>query len=208
MHEPSEPRSGAIHRTPVLAANGAPGERPARVLRVRRTHVTAVLGVALAAVLVWARGRPAFVAWELAWDHDRDFGRRALHARIWNSEPGDVGAWLESHGTPVPPLPERRGELELVGARYCALFDRIAAHVYYAGEGRRVSAFVLSGPVRIGSGWAGRARGHYVRLLRCAGRVVAVVGDRPSDVEALSEAFVTTVARRMRAPLDAHSLAG
>jgi len=193
MREPSEP--GAVDSSP-------------RVLRVRRAHVAVILGLALAGVLVWARGRPGFVAWELAWDHDRDFARRGLRAKIWSSEPGDVGAWLESRGTPVPPLPASRGDLELVGARYCALFDRIAAHVYYAGDGRRASAFVLSGPVRIGSGWAGRARGHYVRLLRSAGRVVAVIGDRPSDVEALAKAFVTTVARSFSAPLGARSPAG
>jgi hypothetical protein len=208
MPEPSEPAASAAGATPTPAVSRAPERRSPRVLRVRRVHVVAFLAVAAATVLVWARGRPGFVAWELAWDHDRDFARRGLRAKVWSSEPGEVAGWLESRGTPVPPLPAGNSELELVGARYCALFDRIAAHIYYAGDTRHASAFVLSGPVRIGSGWAGRARGHYVRLLRSAGRVVAVVGDRPSDVEALAEAFVTTIARALGGPLGVRSPAG
>jgi hypothetical protein len=166
---------------------------------VRRAHVWAFLAVA-AAGLLWARGQAGFVAWEVAWDHDRDLARHGLRAKVWSSDPGDVGAWLESRGTPVPSLPAGTGELEMVGVRYCALFDRIAAHVYYAGEGRHASVFLLSGPARIRSGWVGRVRGRYVRLLRSGGRIVAVVGERPSDVEALAGTFLTSVARAPFAP--------
>jgi len=150
--------------------------------------------VAFLALVAWGRGRPGLVAWELTWDHDRDFGRRQLPARVWSADPAEVGAWLESKGTVAPPLPAGTGDLELIGARYCALFDRIAAHAFYSDGRHNASVFVFSGPARFRNGWAGRARGRYVRFVRSAGRVVAVVGDRASDVEALAARFGTSVA--------------
>jgi hypothetical protein len=74
--------------------------------------------------------------------------------------------------------------------------DRVAAHVYYGGEGgeRTVSVFVLSGPARIGDGWSGTARGLHVRLLHAAGRTLALVGQSESDVAATARAFLVTVA--------------
>jgi hypothetical protein len=139
------------------------------------------------------------VAWEVAADHQRCFGRRKLPARLWSSDPAEVRDWLESRGTPTPLLPPAAGTVELVGARYCALEDRIAAHVYYAGEGGTVSVYLLSGPARVGDGWSGTSRGLHVRLLRAVGRYVAVVGDSAADVAAAARAFTITVAR---APVD------
>ena len=105
---------------------------------------------------LWARGLPAFVAWEVAGDHQRCFGRRHLPARVWSSEPAEIQGWLESRGTPAPPLPKEAGQAPLAGARYCPLSDRVAAHVYYGGDGSGiVSVFLLSGPARIGDGWSG-----------------------------------------------------
>ncbi|HUL77215.1 MAG TPA: hypothetical protein VL691_08120 [Vicinamibacteria bacterium] len=163
----------------------------------RRGGPPAVLGVAgFALVLLglWARGLPAFVAWEVARDHQRCFGRRHLPARVWSSDPSRVGDWLESRGTPVPPLPRSASSTDLVGARYCPLEDRIAAHVYYGGEGGMVSVFLLAGPARIGGGWSGVSHGLHVRLLRAAGRYVAVVGESADDVAATARAFTMTVA--------------
>lgn len=150
--------------------------------------------VAALATGLWARGLPAFVAWEAAHDHERCFGRRHLRARIWSSDPSEIRAWLESRGTPVQPLPGRRGDVEIAGARYCALSDRIAAHVFYGGQGSLVSVLVMSGPARIGDGWAGEVGRLQVRLLRSAGRTIAVVGEVEADVDAVARAFVRSAA--------------
>ena len=101
---------------------------------------------------------------------------------------------MESRGTPTPLLPSEAGTAEIVGARYCPLEDRVAAHVYYAGQGGMVSVYVLSGPVRIADGWSGTSRGLNVRLLRAVGRYVAVVGGSAADVAAAARAFASTVA--------------
>jgi hypothetical protein len=201
MTDPPEPAIGGADARLLADNEGTRQERPPRVLRVRRSHVALFLAVALVALVAWTRGWPGFVAWELAWDHGRDFGRRELPARVWSTDPADVAAWLESRGTPVPSLPSGTDDLELVGARYCPLFDRIAAHVFYSNGRHHASVFVLSGPLRIGSAWAGRARGRYLRLLHSAGRIVAVVGDRPRDVEALALAFRTSIVRSLDEPV-------
>jgi hypothetical protein len=161
--------------------------------RARRAALTA-LAVSLLAIGAWTRGSPSFVAWEAARDHERCFGRSRLRARVWSNDPAEIRAWLESRATPVQPLPATRGGVEIVGARYCALVDRIAAHVYYGGQGSLVSVLVMSGPARIGDGWAGEVGRWHVRLLRSAGRTIAVVGEVDSDVEALAHAFTQTAA--------------
>jgi hypothetical protein len=147
------------------------------------------------AFLLWVRGTPSFVAWEVARDHQRCFGRRHLAARLYASDAREIRDWLESRGTPVQPLPDRAGNVEIVGVRYCPLVDRIAAHIYYGGEGSLVSVFVLSGATRIGSGWSGMSRGLQVRLFPSAGRTVCVVGESARDVDAVARAFLTSVAR-------------
>ena len=58
-----------------------------------------------------------------------------------------------------------------------------------------MSVFLLSGPARIGDGWSGTARGLHVRLLRAAGRTLAIVGESEADVAATARAFTMTVAR-------------
>jgi hypothetical protein len=162
------------------------------------------LGASLLLAGLWARGLPAFVAWEVARDHQRCFGRRLLPARIFSPDPAEVRDWLESRGTPTPLLPSHANEAELVGARYCPLADRVAAHVYYGGGGEGlVSIFVLSGPARIRDGWSGLSRGLHVRLLRAAGRTLAIVGESEADVEATARAFTLTVARAPAGPGDA-----
>ena len=123
-----------------------------------------VLAAVLALMLLWARGLPAFVAWEVARDHQRCFGRRHLAARLYSTDAWEIREWLESRGTPVQPLPGHAGNVDIVGVRYCPLTDRIAAHVYYGGDGSLVSVFVLSGAARIGNGWSGESHGLQVRL--------------------------------------------
>lgn len=169
---------------------GGPEARPVGPSR-RSIALGALLAVVVAGLL-WVRGTPLFVGWEVARDHERCTTRGRLRARLWSAEPADVRAWLESRGTPVQPLPARAGSNTLLGVRYCALFDRIAGHVYYAGERGYVSLFVLSGPARIGDGWQAEFGDTSVRLLRSAGRTLAIVGASQADVDALSEAFRST----------------
>jgi hypothetical protein len=159
----------------------------------RRPWAVVFLGAGVA-LLLWARGLPGFVAWEVARDHERCFGRSQLPARLFSDDPEVVRQWLESRGTPVAPLPGRAGDLEIAGARYCPLQDRVAAHIYFVGEGPPVSVFVLSGPARVGDGWSGESDGLNVSLVRSAGRVLAVVGEREKAVEAVARALTTSLA--------------
>jgi hypothetical protein len=176
------------------------GDAPPPARRRRALGALVGAGVLLVAAGLWVRGVPSFVAWELARDHQRCFGRRHLPARVWSTDPDEVRDWLESRGTPTPPLPAHAHAAEIVGARYCPLLDRLTAHVYYGGDGEGVvSVFVLSGPARIGDGWSGTARGLHVRLLHAAGRTLAVVGESEADVAATARSFLVTVARRTRA---------
>jgi hypothetical protein len=182
-----------------LSVDIVTGEAPAP----RRRGAVRLLALALATLALlglWLRGQPGFVAWELARDHQRCFGRRLLPARVWSSDPAEVRDWLESRGTPTPFLPSYARAAELVGARYCALLDRVAAHVYYGGGSGMVSVFLLSGPARIGGGWSGTARGLHVRLLPAAGRTLAIVGESERDVAETARAFTTTVAARQGSP--------
>ena len=168
--------------------------------RFRPRHAALLAAAALAILFLWLRGQPRFVAWEVARDHQRCFGRRQLAARLWSNDAWEIRQWLESRGTPVQPLPGRAGNVEVVGVRYCPLVDRIAAHVYYGGEGSLVSVFVIAGPARIGSGWSGVARGLQVRLVPSAGRTIAIVGESAADVDATAREFLSSVAQRVDRP--------
>jgi hypothetical protein len=171
----------------------SPHRREPALSRAGVATIVTILGL-LAAALLWARGAPRFLGWEVARDHDRCFSRAHLRARLWTSEPWEAREWLESRGTPVQPLPATAGELALIGVRYCPLADRIAAHVYYGGKESYVSVFVLSGPARIRDGWQGEYGNLKVRLQRSAGRTLAIVGVSRSDVEAVARAFGSSVA--------------
>lgn len=152
------------------------------------------LAAALAVAVLWGRGAAPFVAWELARDHVHCFERPRLPAEVWSNDPVEITRWFEDQGTRLPPLPAAVGELGLVGARYCRLTDRVTAHLYYAGEERQVSVFVLAGPVRFHDSWSAVSRGLTVGFLRSAGTTVAVVGAKGEDVDAFRSAFTTTVA--------------
>jgi hypothetical protein len=171
------------------------GPEPPRPSRHRGRLVLVALGFLLLAAGLWARGFAGFVAWQVARDHQRCFGRRQLAARLWTSDPWEARLWLEERGTPVAPLPEEAGTVRIVGVRYCPLTDRIAGHVYYGGAGSVVSVFVLAGPARVGMGWSGEASGLQVRLIPSAGRTLAVVGESEGDVDAVAQAFRASLAR-------------
>lgn len=203
-----------------LRALPIPEPRPGLEAAVRRrlaaerrrwSPVWLPLAAVLALAVLWARGSAPFVAWELARDHAHCFGLPKLPARIWSNDPAAVAEWFEEQGTRVPPIPASVGELSLVGARYCPLLDRQAAHLYYAGEERNLSVFLVSGPVRFPDSWGTESRGSVVRLLRSAGMVVGVVGAKTDDVEAFGATFKTSVARleadlaAAREPLSVHT---
>jgi hypothetical protein len=168
-----------------------------RPLLAARSHaggiVLLALGCGFLGFGLWLRGLPSFVAWQLAHDH---FHGIAAHtgSRILSSEPAVVAAWLERHGTPVPPLPDHAGSAALVGAHYCSLFDRLAAHIVYQGEDTSVSVFVLYGPLRARNFWSASVRGTHVHFVHAVGRVIAIVGEREDDASAALRAFARSVA--------------
>jgi anti-sigma factor RsiW len=171
------------------------GRRPAAVVAAR-------WALPLAAVLVaafWARGHAPLVAWELARDHDHCFSRRPLPAKVWSGDPGVVGDWFRQQGTRLPRVPDRVGDLALVGARYCPLPDVSSApHVYYASPTRQVSVFVVPHGVRFDAAFAGQARGRAVRLLRVEGETVGIVAGRDSEARAFEAAFRPVLAAWLR----------
>jgi anti-sigma factor RsiW len=147
----------------------------------------------LAAVLVaglWLRGHAPFVAWELARDHDHCFSRRPLPAQVRSDQPGVVVAWFDARGTRLPQVPERVGELALVGARFCPMPDVSSVpHVYYASATSQVSVFVVRHGVRFEGRFAEQARGRSVRLLRVEGKVLGIVGPNEAEVQAFEAAL-------------------
>jgi hypothetical protein len=148
----------------------------------------AFLGVGL-----WFQGRPEFVAWQLARDHRRGLAERP-GSRVWSSEPRVVSDWLERHGTLLPPLPGQAGGSSLVGARYCALVDRVAAHVLYEGDRTSVSLYVITGPLRARRDWSTLVDGLHLHFVRAGGLTLAIVGESEDEVRAVLRAFATSVA--------------
>lgn len=144
-------------------------------------------GIVLA--LLWGRGAAPFVAWEVARDHIHCFGQEHLPAQVWTSDPGEITEWYRHHGTDLPLVPSSAGGVELVGGRYCPLLDRKVAHLYYAGEKRHLSLYVVPGPARFGSGFATRKGGETVRLLRSGGITLALVSEDADAVEAFHRAL-------------------
>jgi anti-sigma factor RsiW len=162
--------------------------------RPRRAFWALPLAASVAALALWARGAAPFVAYELAHDHVRCFGHAALPAKVWSDDASVIAAWFEGQGTEVPLIPESVAGLGLVGARYCPLLDRFAAHLYYTAEDRHASLFVIKGPARFGDAYEGRIGGQTVLLLHSAGTTVGIVSERPEDVEAFRRKFTTTIA--------------
>lgn len=187
--------SSRLRALPVAEPSPGLEGRVRRRLR-RRSPLRLVLPLAAVLLLaLWVRGSARFVAWEVALDHKHCFGRQALPAKVWSSDPVQIARWFETQGTLLPLLPASAAGLDLVGARYCPLLDLSrAAHVYYAGSARHVSLFVIPRGLRAESSWSGVAAGQVVRVLRSGGTQVALVGDTREDVEAFEQALSTRVA--------------
>lgn len=187
----------------VLPAPVLPEALEARVRRVvaparRRSPLRRLLPVAAGvfALLLWAHSAPAVVATQLAWDHDHCFGRPRLPAKVWTADADTMIAWLESQGTRAPNLPERVGDLELVGGRHCPLGDRRVAHVYYTGGDHQLSVYVVPGWVRLGGSRQMTRGDKTVRLLRTGGITVGLVSEQAQAVEAFERALTITVAQQ------------
>ncbi len=181
-----------------------PEPRPGFVTQVRsalradRRPARAYLLLPLAAALLlalWARGLPGFVAFEVARDHAKCFGKAALPAKIWSEDPAEIAAWFEKQGSQMPHLPAGVAHLQLVGARYCPLGDRFAAHLYYAGRRHHLSLFVVPGPLRFEGELSREALGQNVRFLRSAGLNLAIVAEESEAVDAFAKEFARTLAR-------------
>jgi len=178
-------------------------ERVSRRLR-RRSLPSAVRWLPLAAcvalVLVWARGAAPFVAWELMRDHVHCFSKARLPAQVWTSDAREIGEWYRAHGTELPLVPSSAGGLELVGGRFCPLLDRRVAHLYYEGNKRRLSLYMVPGPARFASGFGLRVRGEDVRLLRTGGTTVALVSEDADALDAFQHALSVSVAEAAPVP--------
>jgi len=186
-----------------LRALPAPEPRPGFEARMRASlradrrpsRLRFLLPLAAALFLVaWLRGVPSFVAFEVARDHSKCFSKSTVPAKVWSDDPAVVAAWFEKQGTRMPLLPEGAAHLTLVGARYCPLGDRSAAHVYYAGKQGRLSLFVVPGPVRVASTYDREVWGRHVHFLQTAGATVALVSEEPEIVNAFSREFARSVA--------------
>jgi anti-sigma factor RsiW len=147
-------------------------------------------GIALA--LLWGRGAAPFVAWEIARDHIHCFGKEHLPAEVWTSDTGEIAEWYRQRGTELPIIPASVAGVELVGGRYCPLLDRNVAHLYYAGEKRHLSLYVVPGPARFGNHLMTRKQGENVRLLHTGGMTLAVVSEDADLVDAFQRALSTS----------------
>ena len=203
----AEAERGLSARLRSLPAPDLPAGLEARVRAQARRRPVAVRAAArwalpLAAALVaafWARGHAPFVAWELARDHDHCFSFRPLPAKVWSGDPAVVGGWFERQGTRLPPVPDRVGEVALVGARYCPLPSvSLAPHVFFASATSQVSVFLVPHGVRLDERFAGEARGRAVRLLRVEGATVGIVAGSEADARAFEAAFRPVLAAWVR----------
>ena len=150
------------------------------------------LAAAMALAVFWGRGAAPFVAWEIARDHIHCFAKEHLPAQVWTSDTGEIAEWYRQRGTELPMIPASVGGVELVGGRYCPLVDRKVAHLYYAGEKRHLSLYVVPGPARFGNHLVTRKQGENVRLLHTGGMTLAVVSEDADLVDAFQRALSTS----------------
>jgi len=189
---------GLRERMRALSAPEVPSGLEDRVRRrIRRRPLPPAvrwlpLAASIALALLWGRGAAPFVAWEIARDHIHCFGREHLPAQVWTSDTGEIAEWYRQRGTELPMIPASVAGVELVGGRYCPLLDRKVAHLYYAGEKRHLSLYVVPGPARFGNHLVTRKQGENVRLLHTGGMTLAVVSEDADLVDAFQRALSTS----------------
>lgn len=153
----------------------------------RRLLRLALPVAAVLALLLWGRGVPGIVAWQLVNDHRHCFSYHELPAAVRSSEPAVVADWFARQGTPMPAVPAQVGNARLSGGRYCYFPDlSVAPHVYYTGGAQPLSVFVLGHDARFAGSYATRLAGRSVSLVRLDELVVGVVGEDAADVEAMA----------------------
>ncbi|PYQ42485.1 MAG: hypothetical protein DMF77_12750 [Acidobacteria bacterium] len=119
------------------------------------------LAAGIALALLWGRGAAPFVAWEIARDHIHCFGKEHLPAQVWTSDTGEIAEWYRQR------------------------------HLYYAGEKRHLSLYVVPGPARFGNRLLTRKQGENVRLLHTGGVTLAVVSEDADLADAFQRALST-----------------
>jgi anti-sigma factor RsiW len=182
-----EPRAGFEAELRQLSRRGS---------AVRLARVLLPLAAGLVVAVLWARGSPGAIAFELSRDHAHCFGMAPLPAQVVSGDPALVTAWFERQGTAMPTVPAQAAGLTLQGARYCPLLDLSSvAHLYYRDGARQLSLFVLSRGLRMGQSSRTTALGRDVRLLADGERTLAVVGERAADVDSFQAALLTRTAR-------------
>lgn len=153
------------------------------------------LAACLVLALLVGRGEPWVVAHEIAGDHRKCFDWKNVPAKVWSGDMNIVARWFSRQGVSLPPLPERVGELQLVGARFCPLADlSITPHLYYVSATRRASIFALQHDVRISPHYRTRAFGNVVGLVRVGPKVLGVVAGDEDTVGSLEGAILGAVA--------------
>lgn len=139
--------------------------------RLSRALIPLAASVVLA--ILWGRGAPFVVAWELAQDHEQ-----CRSVRI-----------LDREAPEIPSLPGETAGLSLVAASLCELRGRsLVVHMQYASGDRRVSLFLVRGAVHLGGAYETRVHGQLVRLVPADGRVAGLVGERSADLDAVQRA--------------------
>jgi anti-sigma factor RsiW len=187
-------RLASLGRAELPASLAAAVRRHVRRGRGRWLRVALPLAAGVAALVLWARGLPPVVAWQLSRDHAHCFGGEQLPAEVWSSDPARLAAWYQTAGWRVPLLPESVRGIVLIGGRYCSLADRRVAHVYYGARRANVSVYVVPGPVRFQGAHRAVTRGRTVHLMRLEGRVVALVSEEAEAVDTFEQALTITVA--------------
>src|SRR5262249_56734493 len=94
--------------------------------RIRRRALPAgvswlPLAAGIVIALLWGRGAPPFVAWEVARDHLHCFSREHLPAQVWTNDPREIAEWYRQQGTDLPLVPSAAGGVEPVGGPFSPL---------------------------------------------------------------------------------------
>lgn len=177
---------------PRLAERVRARVRPSRARTFRHVWLAAAAGLVFG--VLWARGAPGYVAWQLARDHVHCFSRERLPAQVWTNDPADVARWMAENGRHLPLVPPGAGGLELVGARFCPMLDRRVAHLYYSAGERHLSLYVVPGPVRVDRPYEDEPSDQVVHVRRAGGSTIALVSADPKAITAFRKAFERTVA--------------
>ena len=169
--------------------------------RLSWLQVLVPFGAVLLFGVLIGRGEPWFVARELVADHKKCFNRKNIPAKVWSEDMNLVARWFYRQGAPLPYLPERNGDLALLGGRFCPLADlSLTPHLYYEDDetGKQVSIFVMNHDVRFSPHYRARVLGTVVGMVRVGPTVIGVVGSDEETVRAFEGAILRATAYASR----------